>query len=317
MPPFEIWGLRGWGNTDVVGESHYEKEIRKLFPGRVTEESSQVSVPVRLIHEPTNPHDRNAVQVRADSGVVGYLKREDAARYATYLAALQEGGFVAQTTATIWGRVGEDWETRRAKFWGNVRVELPEPHMLSPVNKAPAEPHRMLPPGGAIQVTGEEEHLDALVPLLNSEGCCWAHATLHAVEDEKARTPRRLVEVQVDGRTVGRLTPKMSSELLPAVDFLDERGEVSCVRAKVTGNRLKAEVVLQTMRAHEITAEWFDSIEREPATPEAAPAVMAASVEPLPQPTPQLPPADWYPDPHGVARLRYWDGQRWTGHTAD
>ena len=42
--------------------------------------------------------------------------------------------------------------------------------MLSPVNTAPAEPHRMLPPGGAIQVTGEEEHLDALVPLLNREG---------------------------------------------------------------------------------------------------------------------------------------------------
>jgi hypothetical protein len=27
-------------------------------------------------------------------------------------------------------------------------------------------------------------------------------------------------------------------------------------------------------------------------------------------------PADWYPDPHGEARLRYWDGSRWTEHTA-
>jgi hypothetical protein len=27
-------------------------------------------------------------------------------------------------------------------------------------------------------------------------------------------------------------------------------------------------------------------------------------------------PADWYPDPHGEARLRYWDGTRWTEHTA-
>jgi uncharacterized RDD family membrane protein YckC len=26
--------------------------------------------------------------------------------------------------------------------------------------------------------------------------------------------------------------------------------------------------------------------------------------------------ADWYPDPHGQARLRYWDGQRWTEHTS-
>ena len=27
------------------------------------------------------------------------------------------------------------------------------------------------------------------------------------------------------------------------------------------------------------------------------------------------PAANWYPDPHGQAALRYWDGQRWTGHT--
>ncbi|GAC1320768.1 MAG: hypothetical protein NVSMB25_13560 [Thermoleophilaceae bacterium] len=28
-------------------------------------------------------------------------------------------------------------------------------------------------------------------------------------------------------------------------------------------------------------------------------------------------PADWYPDPHREARLRYWDGTRWTEHTAE
>ena len=29
------------------------------------------------------------------------------------------------------------------------------------------------------------------------------------------------------------------------------------------------------------------------------------------------PPADWYPDPHEPARLRYWDGMRWTGYRVD
>ena len=27
--------------------------------------------------------------------------------------------------------------------------------------------------------------------------------------------------------------------------------------------------------------------------------------------------ADWYPDPLGTARLRYWDGAEWTDHVAD
>jgi uncharacterized RDD family membrane protein YckC len=40
-------------------------------------------------------------------------------------------------------------------------------------------------------------------------------------------------------------------------------------------------------------------------------------VPPPPQPQQQGgQQADWYPDPHGQARLRYWDGQRWTDHTS-
>jgi uncharacterized RDD family membrane protein YckC len=36
-----------------------------------------------------------------------------------------------------------------------------------------------------------------------------------------------------------------------------------------------------------------------------------------PQPQAQQTKADWYPDPHGKARLRYWDGQSWTEHTSN
>src|SRR5437773_3550654 len=59
-----------------------------------------------------------------------------------------------------------------------------------------------------------------------------------------------------------------------------------------------------------------------PGTPAAAgqpptPAAPAASMPPSPPPPPpehaaaQIP-ADWYPDPTGQARLRYWDGSAWT-----
>jgi uncharacterized RDD family membrane protein YckC len=46
----------------------------------------------------------------------------------------------------------------------------------------------------------------------------------------------------------------------------------------------------------------------------------ATAPVPPPQPQQQAAPAapapDWYSDPHGQARLRYWDGQRWTEHTS-
>ncbi len=53
----------------------------------------------------------------------------------------------------------------------------------------------------------------------------------------------------------------------------------------------------------------------------SAPPAGAPVAAPPPQPVAQQQQqqqqkADWYPDPHGQARLRYWDGQRWTEHTS-
>ena len=36
---------------------------------------------------------------------------------------------------------------------------------------------------------------------------------------------------------------------------------------------------------------------------------------PVPTQSSGATPADWYPDPKGEARLRYWDGAAWTDHT--
>ena len=48
----------------------------------------------------------------------------------------------------------------------------------------------------------------------------------------------------------------------------------------------------------------------------ASQAQPAATPAAAPSPKP-LPPASWYPDPAGQARLRYWDGAGWTEHTAE
>lgn len=55
-----------------------------------------------------------------------------------------------------------------------------------------------------------------------------------------------------------------------------------------------------------------------PATPGPSPAAAPTPQPPPSQPPPQQnPPADWYPDPHGQARLRWWDGNQWTDQTAN
>jgi hypothetical protein len=326
---FEIWGQRGWHNGEVVGESHHAREIRALLPKGDLTDGTEMIVSVSLVHTQNNPHDRNAVEVRAATGLVGFLGREEAARYAPVLSALQQGGQTASTSARVWGYNQENWDSGKKEFVGSIRVDLAEPHMLIPANQPPAGDHQVLPVGTAIQVAGEENHMPAILPYLNSDGECWVHATVHQIVEEGSRSSKTLAEVRIDGKPVGRLTPKMSSDLLPAVSYLAELGQTTCVRAIVKGNRLKAEVVLYALRAHELPADWFSATTIAGAhtsseevltpvdpVPAREPLQHQASATADTPPPPPLPPADWYADPHHVARLRYWDGTRWTEHTA-
>jgi uncharacterized RDD family membrane protein YckC len=52
---------------------------------------------------------------------------------------------------------------------------------------------------------------------------------------------------------------------------------------------------------------WHDNVAR---------SVVVPATQTVPQAPPSWP-ANWYPDPLGERRLRYWDGGQWTGHTAD
>lgn len=169
--------------------------------------------------------------------MLGHLSREDARRYAPVFGRLQQEGYAAFTTARVWGGEKEEWDddwdedwdnehrnTGKRVFVGSVRLVLPEPHMVIPRNYVPPVPHQIVPNGAAIQVTGEEAYLEAITPYVTNEGEGWVFATLHEVVDDGARTPKARAEVRIDGRTVGRLTPKMSAGVLPVVMFLGERG---------------------------------------------------------------------------------------------
>ena len=54
-----------------------------------------------------------------------------------------------------------------------------------------------------------------------------------------------------------------------------------------------------------------------PAGGGAAPAAAVPAAQSVPAASGGAAKADWYPDPRGEKRLRYWDGSQWTDHTAD
>jgi hypothetical protein len=53
----------------------------------------------------------------------------------------------------------------------------------------------------------------------------------------------------------------MSSDMLPAVQFLDQRGFVTAVRAVIKGNQLKSEVVVYAARAGDLPQEWINEVD--------------------------------------------------------
>jgi hypothetical protein len=329
--PLEIWG-QGWQNTDIVGESFHAAAIRALLgPAKLPEDGREIFTDVRLVHNPLNRQDSNAIEVHASTGLVGHLSREDAAKYVRTIDHLQAQGQIATTAARVWGRDDKDWSTGKPTFVGSIRVDLPEPHMLLPRTKPPITPFQLLPSGSSIRVSAMDGSAAATNPYLCREGECWVHATLHDVVEQGPRSSKQLAEVRIDGHPVGRLTPKMSGDMLPAIQFLNSRGFLTAVRAIIKGNQLKCEVILHTLRAAELPQEWMNAvpaaqqsiapaIELEPVTTAtntgSALGGLSLPATALPESARAAVPQGWYPDPQGVARLRWWDGATWTQHTA-
>lgn len=83
------WRLYG-GNEDleVVGESAHQDELWALC-GATPGDRVRHDVVAVLVPEPHNPHDGNAICVRVDGHVIGYLPRDVAARYVAGLGALR------------------------------------------------------------------------------------------------------------------------------------------------------------------------------------------------------------------------------------
>lgn len=133
LQPFDLWGQRGWHGQEVVGEASYVDDIGKLL-GKVTAQWTEVIVTAQLLPEPSNKHDRNAVQVKVDGSVVGYLPREEAPSYVPVLTRLVADGWLPQVSATVSGAMVSDYDydgrgrlVGKERLQGSVRLDLAEP----------------------------------------------------------------------------------------------------------------------------------------------------------------------------------------------
>lgn len=95
--------LEGDERVEAVGESHYQPALLRCCGARRGQEV-RFGCRARLLPEPTNPYDSNAVAVQVDGEHVAYLARADAARWQPLLLQLQTAGQVAACEAVIAAR---------------------------------------------------------------------------------------------------------------------------------------------------------------------------------------------------------------------
>lgn len=252
-----LGGSRGWPSVDVVGEAYRDAEVMAAL-GRRPKLDEQVEVRdvAALISEPDNPHDRNAVSVRINGHLVGYLSREDARRYKPYIDRVIASGHIPTTNASIWAVLRRTYDGA-SRFNSNVRLALSEPHLLLPLNDPPTVPYSVLPWGGGLQVTGEDQHFDVLRPLVGRHDRELLIVTLHRGVEAKPRGDREFVEVRVDGQRVGEMSTATSKHFFPIIDHLEAKNLTAAAWAHLKGSSLTAEVVLQAVKASEVDDDWL------------------------------------------------------------
>ena len=284
---FELWNRGGWPRVDVVGEKFHEDEIRRLFPGDFQSGSRQYEGFAHLIPEPDNPHDPNAIAIKVEGNLVGYLARELATRYVDVMKRLVARGSMPTTNCQIWAYEHQDWlgtdrrgnDIYRPALDARASLVLDEPHLCVPANLPPNAAYKILPHGSALQVKGEEEHLDVLAPFVQSYGEAWTYATLHVIAVESGRSTRQLVELRLDGQAIGQLTPAMSAHFARVIEHLEAGGRLLTVaKVMLKGNPIQVEAVLYAAKAHELDASWIGESQRPAFPTAAAPAMTSLTV---------------------------------------
>lgn len=324
--PFPLWSPGRWPTREVVGESYRLDGIRSLFPARTLTGGADIDTMARLVPEPQNAHDPHAVAVVVQGVLVGYLARDEAAKYQAVLLDMNRAGFDPVVPCTIHGYEYEEVDyDRRGRpvtsmtFEAQARILLDEWYRCRPVNGAPPN-HALLPVGSALQVQKEENHQDVLQRYLNANGECWAYATLHVIDGGTPRAPKEVVEIRIDGSRAGQLTPASSTYYIPTVRALSAVGKTTTAQIIVKGNTIQVEVVLHAARAHDLDDAWVRSHTGalHEATPNQqvgkpvrwqfnpAPGWPAAPPDWIPDPT-WRPPSDWPAAPPG---WRFWIERR-------
>jgi hypothetical protein len=91
------------GYFEVAGVAHHKDEIARVYPPRRPDQDPVTrDIFATLRREPENRYDPNAVAVLLEGRLAGYIPKEKAPAWSSYLARLEGEGYQARVHARIW-----------------------------------------------------------------------------------------------------------------------------------------------------------------------------------------------------------------------
>ena len=111
-------------SLDVVGERNYQRDLASLMAAlRTSPNEWSVDTVARLVRDPNNRYDRNAVQVLIHGRLVGYLPRDEAENAQPWLKRIERTGKPVFVVASVGG--GREDEGGHLRPIGVTLEDLP------------------------------------------------------------------------------------------------------------------------------------------------------------------------------------------------
>lgn len=264
------FSISGTNHIEVAGTNYRRYEMKQAL--RITDPSryERETTIAALIPEPDNPHDPQAVSVRVNGNVIGYLPREELRSWTPIIHRIVASGFIPETRCYLnWSPAYED-HIEEGGFAG-ATVTLPKPHLAIPLNNPPLN-STLLPPGGSSQVIKEEEHFDVLFNYVPPAGEALLYLEFKlGTRVLKNGQERATVFVYLDGEHVGELSTVTGKKFEPVLRHAADLKRAVVVSGTIKGSALTASLTFRAAKADELSDAWVNTLPQAPRfAPEAA-----------------------------------------------
>ena len=269
------------GTVQVITDDYYDAEILQVFEELLIDRERVWNGEVRLVPEPDNPYQPQAIAVYADDLKLGRLSPEDSAAYWGPITRVVASGYDAvtrmQLSAVLRGVTSE------THIESSGQLSLSAPGSLFPLNNAPTQA-TLLPQGASMKVLDEKDHSEYLHSILPPSG--EGRVILSLENNQIKHADGRVVDsvdILHDRKVVGRLSTQISEQLAPVIRYAYEHDKLTSAWGTIRGNSFELSLTVQAARPSEIPAEWYQELPNY--LPELLPAAPSYEVPPAYVPT--------------------------------